>query len=175
MQGAALKNDRFVEAGRLVNYAAEAVPELAKGLGGVQQPIVSAPRGATPFDLGEMGPEERAKIPLRHPRPLFARSMFMDGEALHDARLHLSQSVDRALRDAQARGPEAALVFVDAAEVPSGCRLSGLYRIDQGKAEIQVRIVRDQGPPVSFQVSGPIDDPAALARSIVEEATTRIR
>lgn len=45
MRGAALREEQFVDVGHLFNYAADQVPELAKGIGGIQRPILAVPRG----------------------------------------------------------------------------------------------------------------------------------
>src|SRR5205823_7095414 len=45
MKGAALRDDEFVDISKLFQYAADRVPQLAQHIGGIQKPMIFAPRG----------------------------------------------------------------------------------------------------------------------------------
>ena len=47
--------------------------------------------------------------------------------------LGISKKLDEALNEASAKGENAPLLFVDVAEFPEGCQISGLYKQTGGK------------------------------------------
>lgn len=53
MRGAALHDDGLVDVARLFGHATDQVPLLARSVGGIQSPIISAPKGAS-FDIGQV-------------------------------------------------------------------------------------------------------------------------
>jgi hypothetical protein len=60
MRGAALRRGEYEDVSKLFQYAADRVPELARGIGGVQKPRVAAPRGDS-FDTGDSPPPTRRR------------------------------------------------------------------------------------------------------------------
>src|SRR5262249_49658780 len=69
MKGAALRDGQFVDVATLFQRVADDVPELAKDIGGIQQPRIAMPGGAS-FDIGQLSTEDRQAIPLATARPL---------------------------------------------------------------------------------------------------------
>jgi hypothetical protein len=67
MKGAALKNVVDVDVATLFDHAAERVPDLAYGIGGIQKPLPFAPSGAESFPIGEIQSADRSRIPLAVP------------------------------------------------------------------------------------------------------------
>ncbi|MFN5169965.1 MAG: caspase domain-containing protein [Cyclobacteriaceae bacterium] len=127
IKGASLREEKFVDVNQLFQYAKERVPTLAKGIGGIQSPQVFSPQGAQSFDIGELDDELKRKIPLPKTRPLYVRSQLIDETKFRDV-LGLSRLLDEALNETSAKGESAPLLFVDVAEYPEGCQVSGLYR-----------------------------------------------
>jgi hypothetical protein len=58
MKGRALRDGDYVDVGKLFGHAVDQVPELAGKIGGLQHPLVAAPRGSS-FDIGRLTAEDR--------------------------------------------------------------------------------------------------------------------
>jgi hypothetical protein len=172
MRGAALKEDQQVDVGRLFDFAADRVPELAADIGGIQRPVIASPKGAS-FPIGLVTAEDRPRIPLRSPRPLVLRSTFLEEEELADV-LGLGQRVDERLREASSRGEEGRLVFVDARDMPAAFQLAGRYKIDGGRVTINLRLGRAGEKGARFTVSGDKARPEELAARVVAEVEKRL-
>ena len=131
MKGAALKNDVDVDVVKLFEYAADRVPDLAHGIGGIQRPLPLERPGAESFDIGEIDSADRARIPLAVPVPVILAPRFMDPVELSD-NLSLEPAVSAELRDetdVTSRGGagQDSAVFVPAEEMPGAIRPSGTY------------------------------------------------
>jgi hypothetical protein len=168
MRGAALREEQYVDVGRLFGYSADHVPELARDIGGIQRPVIASPRGSS-FDIGRVTAEDQQRIPLQPVRPLVLRATFQDGEEFTDV-LGVGLRIDDLLRDASARGRDARLVFVDARDMPDAYRLAGLYKVDNNKVTVAVRLVRGKEKGVRFTVTGDKGRVEELAARIVAEA-----
>ena len=140
MRGAALRDEQFVDVGKLFSFAQDRVPELARDVGGIQRPVVASPRGA-PFDLGQVTAEDQSRIPLQTVRPLLLRAAFQDEEELSD-NLGLARRIDELLRASSSRGRGTRVVFVDAREMSDAYQLAGLYRADGDRVNVTVRLAR---------------------------------
>ena len=60
MKGAALRNDEFVDVSKLFQYAREEVEQMAKNIGGIQRPIIFAPKDDS-FEVGQLKTEDKAE------------------------------------------------------------------------------------------------------------------
>lgn len=162
--GAALREGELVDVSQLFMHAADRVRELALGVGGVQRPQVSiAPSGS--IDIGRLGAEDRAAIPLAHVRPVAVRSVFQDERRLRD-HLGLAVLVDAHLRDVSARGEAAPLVFFDVPAFAEAIQVTGLYIVDGASVRVRARIFRGEAEVGAFEVEGAAGDPGALAGAI---------
>ena len=152
----------------LFQYAADQVPQLARNIGGIQKPMILAPRG-TSFDIGRLKDDDKKLIPLAQVRPLVLRPLLQNAdENVLDDDLGLMPLLRKRLIEqghAAARGVQAAL-FVDAEEMPGAIRPTGKYTIE-GKT-VQVRLLlRQDGKTIgSVQVEG--------SRDQLDELTERL-
>jgi WD40 repeat protein len=166
MRGAALRDDEYVDVSRLVNFASDQVPELARGIGGIQRPVVAMPRGGASFDLGRLTSEDKTRVPLAIERPLVLRASFQDEQRLIDPQ-GLTRRVNERLRNLSAIGDAAPFVFVDAQEFPEAHQIAGRYRVEGAAISVEVRVVRtDEQRAI---IKGSASDMAALADAIVAE------
>ncbi len=140
MQGVALREGRFADVNMLFQHARESVPQLAKGVGGIQKPEIFSPYGAESFDIGLYTTEDKGKIALAKIKPLFIRSIFMDEDNLNDA-LKLGKIVDEELSEISGRGKETKFIFWDVSEFPDACQLSGAYRQADGTITLRMKIL----------------------------------
>jgi len=155
-------------------YAVDEVPELARGIGGVQKPQLSSPREGASFPLGRLEPEDRAKVPLPKARPLVLRATFQEQESFDDV-LGLAGRVDELLRVASAKGDGVAPVFVDAREGEGAYRLAGRYRIEGNAVEVTVNVFRGSERVGRTLARGTRDQPAALAQGMVAEVSKLLK
>ncbi len=170
MRGAALLNE-YVDVMDLFQYAADQVPQLARNVGGIQKPLVLAPRG-TSFDIGRLKDEDKKLIPLALVRPLLLRPVLQNAdENVLDDDLGLRVRLRKRLIEegyAAVRGSGGpAVVYVDADEMPGAVRPSGKYTVE-GKT-VRVRLLlRQDGQTVGtpLQVDGSRDELDALAERL---------
>ncbi len=167
MRGAGLRDGEFVDVAQLFGYATDRVPGLAGGVGGVQRPLVAAPRGSS-FDVGQLNAGDKAKVPLALKRPLVLRSNFQDEDRLDDV-IGLKKSVDRRLRDASLGGQAAKVVFVDAGEFPGAYRLAGRYAVSGDTVSVRLKVFRDDTEVATLKVEGDKGKTEVLAAKVVTE------
>ncbi|MFN5169962.1 MAG: eIF2A-related protein, partial [Cyclobacteriaceae bacterium] len=131
IKGASLKENKFVDINMLFQHAKERVPELAKGIGGIQSPQVFSPQGAQSFDIGELDDEIKKQIPLPKTRPVFVRSTFINDQTLDDTD-DLETLLDEALNELSSKGEKASILFMDIQKYDEGCKISGKYKKANG-------------------------------------------
>ena len=172
IRGAALMNDQFVDVEKLFQYAADEVPKLAGSLGGIQQPIIAAPRG-TSFDIGEVTEKDKKLIPLAMVKPLVLRAIFQATARPVDS-LGLTRLVNAQLREVSAAARGGRLVYVDADELPGAYTLSGRYSKDGDNVKVEAYLFTGENEHAHFIVEGKEADLPALARKLVERATEEL-
>jgi hypothetical protein len=155
-------------------YAVDRVPELARGIGGIQRPVLSSPREGASFPVGRLEPEDRAKVPLPRARPLVLRSQFHKEESFFDD-LGLAGRVDALLRQASEKRDGEAPITLDATECEGAYRLAGRYRIQGDAVVVDVSAGRDGERVEKVTVTGTRGDLDALAHAIVREVNQRLK
>jgi WD40 repeat protein len=162
-----------VNVGELFKFAVDQVPQLAGGIGGVQRPQLGLPRVGSPFPVGLLTVEDRAKVPLERERPLVQRALFQDQDALDDV-LGFGKRVDEAFRGTARRGQGGPpVVFVDAREVAGAGRVAGRYTVDGGRVTVRVKVY--VGAKVAtFEVAGEKAKLDELATQVAREAEKRL-
>lgn len=90
MKGAALRRDgadAFIDVEKLLGYAVREVPQLAKGIGGIQEPFYrgGAAQGeaSRSFDVGRVTEAVRQQIHIAEPKPVLLVKGYQD-EATFD-------------------------------------------------------------------------------------------
>jgi len=135
----ALREEKFADVNLLFQHAVERVPQLAEGVGGIQQPEVFSPYGAESFDIGLYTAQDKEKIDLAKIKPMFIRSNFLDEDKLTDI-LNLGKNLDEELHDISSRGKESTFIFIDVGEYPEAHQLSGLYKQKPEKISLRMKI-----------------------------------
>jgi WD40 repeat protein/uncharacterized caspase-like protein len=174
MRGPALRDGQFVDVTKLFPYAADQVPQLAKDIGGRQDPLLAVPSKAQPFDIGRLTDQDKTRIPLQAVRPLFQRSSFQAEKPPRDV-LGLGRRVDDLLRETSARGRDIPLVFVDVVELPESYQLTGRYRLDGERVTATVNLYHGDKEVTELTVMGDRSRVDDMAAKIVEEATRRLK
>jgi WD40 repeat protein len=126
MRGMALKENKYVDVSTLLSYSSEEVPKMAKDLGGIQKPQMLIPKGGS-FDIGIIHEADKALIPLATVKPVFVRTTLWEETQKRDV-LKIAKEVDDKLNEVAGKGDENnSIIFIDAAEYPESCSISGSY------------------------------------------------
>ncbi|MEY4751561.1 MAG: hypothetical protein RIQ60_3775 [Pseudomonadota bacterium] len=153
MSGERLREGQYVDIAPLLDYVADQVPLLARGIGGIQKPYVASPgsgavtgKVSASFDIGRLGPDERRQIVLHSPRPLLLTPRLQNTATIEDD-LKLGALLRDRLREtshALARGAAAPIVYVEADEMAGAIQLSGLYTVNTPGLQVQLLLRRGE-------------------------------
>jgi hypothetical protein len=148
MQGAALDGEN-VEVSKLFGFAQRQVEDLAKGIGGIQRPVISAPKGQT-FPIGLLREQDRKQIHVATVKPELLRARALDKTTYLDP-LQLEPGLRAALREASvsvtrgSEGAEPAIVYLDSVvdEVPEAVTPQVLYSLSGETVRFQIRLLQE--------------------------------
>src|SRR5437667_9919053 len=164
MRGAALREGQFVDVSKLFQHAADQVPQLAQHVGGVQRPVVAAPRGGS-FDVGRLEDPDKAAIPLALVKPLVLRPSLLNRDEDEDD-LKLTALLRQRLAEASyagGRGRAPAIVYVPEDEFPGAVRPTGTYTVSGKKVQVRLTLRKGMQVAARLQVEGTKDDLLGLA------------
>ena len=172
MRGEALDEGGRLDVRRWFDAAQRKVPDLAQGIGGIQQPVISSPTGQT-FPVAMFTPEDRAQIVLAKLKPQLLRARVED-EDQNDP-MQLESAVRAGLRAVSlpaTRGearPEPPLVYLDqvAGDVAGAYVPQVRYQVDGKRVRIRLRLV-SVGAPLEVKFEAPAGERGEVARQIVE-------
>lgn len=169
MRGTALREGEYVDVSKLFQHAADRVPELARHIGGVQRPLVAAPRG-TSFDVGRLGAEERAGVPLALVKPVVLRPALLNRDEDED-NLKLTVLLRQRLAEASlptGRGKAAAIVYVPEDDFPGAVRPTGTYGVEGDSVSVRLTLKRDGVVVARLKIEGKKTDLAALGEKMAQ-------
>jgi len=125
MAGASLKDAGLLDVANWFQYARDRVPELARGIGGLQEPQMLLPRGGS-IDIALVDEQVRRRIPLAQVKPVFIQSLVQDEAAFEDV-LKIGELLDRRLFELSSRGITAPIAFFEVKRFEQACQLFGRY------------------------------------------------
>ncbi len=176
MRGPALKDSGEVDVSEWFNYATDQVPVLAKGIGGIQRPIISAPKGAT-FPVGLVREEDRKQIPLAVARIQILHPRLQNqAKGLDDLKLekllaqHLKDLGQPEVRGG-GQGP-APVIYQDAVSetFPDAFLPTGNYTVSGNQIVVRINLVKDEEEVVKqIEVRGDLSGLEALASRVCEQ------
>ena len=166
MSGLALTEDKRVDVMRLFQYSRDQVPELAKGIGGVQTPVLAFPTDGSSFDIGIVN--AGVKIPVAQVKPVFIRNVFQEETSFDDV-LGLTDALEAHLRKLTLKGAQADLIYVDVKEYDNAFSLKGRYTVAGDAVTVRGKLYRGKDPKGDFQVTGKKGDVPGLAQLILEK------
>jgi hypothetical protein len=179
MKGAALREDEYVDVQKLFQYAADEVPQLARNVGGIQRPLVAAPRGGTSFDVGRLISEDKPGIPLAMSKPRILRPLLVEVDVGDDT-LYLNTELRKRLRD-ESYVPKLdgesrpRIVYIDADELPGAIRPSGIYKVEGERVILSLHLRRDDQTMISATIEGSKNDVTSLVSKILEAILVGIK
>jgi hypothetical protein len=100
--------------------------------------------------------------------PLVLRANLEDDKTYIDL-LGLTKRVNDLLRERSARGREAPLIFVDAAEHPNAYQLKGRYRVQGDVLELTLVVVHEREAVATFTMEVSASDLEVVTETIVEK------
>jgi hypothetical protein len=176
MRGESLDDGSQLGVSRWFEKASEDTVDLAKSIGGIQKPVIAAPKG-TGFPVALLTPEDRAKIPLAMPKPQLLRVVCEDEN--QDDPLNLRSLVReqlRALNYAQARGDRdgAEVMYLDATDddLPGALQPKLRYQVLGDKVSVRIRLTTGKDTIADQTVSASAGDTQALAKSLAQKIVT---
>ena len=138
MKGECLRIDggeEYVDVKKLFQYAEDQVPLLAANIGGIQKPFARGTDDKGSFDIGRMTGEDKEKIIISEPKPVFMACTFQDEDQLFDV-LGLSNLVNAEFREITAKGKEAEFCFTEGRGYPDAYQVSGTYSVKENRVKV---------------------------------------
>ncbi|MFO0867072.1 MAG: hypothetical protein U0744_20930 [Gemmataceae bacterium] len=174
MRGAALRENEYVDVGSLFQYAADEVPRLAKNIGGIQKPLIAAPRGSS-FDIGRLTTEEKQLVPLASPLPIVLRPLLINPDE-GDDNLSLMPRLRQKLADTllQPGKDRPSAVYVDSDEMPGAIRPAGTYVVDKGMVRVRINLRRDGATLATSDISRNSADLNGLIDAVSSEILKKL-
>jgi len=158
-----LRDGRFLDVEKWFGGARDRVEELAKGIGGVQQPSYFRPcsdsgsacsdasqsGSAGSFDIGRIDDDERKMIPLASRVPLILEPFLFEKTDTNDIidTEGLSEKLETALYEQSidyARGTAAPINYINAKKAANGISPNGFYTVNGDQVTIEVSLSRDK-------------------------------
>jgi WD40 repeat protein len=176
MKGAALDGDQ-VEVSRLFGFAQRQVADLARGIGGIQRPVLSAPKGQT-FPIGLLSEEDRRQIHLATLKPQLLLARVEDDDQLDPLKLEPALRAElRAASMPVTRGGErgeAQVAYLDsvAGEVADALSPRVLYTIVGDKVKLRIRLLRNGKPVAEWNLELAKAEAAELSKVLVVKIVT---
>lgn len=165
MSGLGLTEDKRVDVMTLFQYARDKVPELARGIGGIQIPVLSFPPNAGSFDIGIV--DSKVNIPIAQIKPVFIRNNFQD-EDFGDA-LGLMKALEERLRSESIQGASATLIYVDVNEYDEGYSIRGSYKISGQRVELKASLFKGKMIITKFQLQGKKENVEGLVDALMKK------
>ncbi|MEI6521249.1 MAG: caspase family protein, partial [bacterium] len=151
LKGAALRDNKYIDTSKLFNYAADRVPQLARGIGGVQRPIIAVPHGIS-FDFGMLDDEDKANIIITSPLPVYIKPTLLDAQKTRDT-LNISTILQNTLRNNDEK-----LIYIDTDSFPDGMKINGIYTNSNGQITAKIKIWQNEKVVKEFTLTGKSSD-----------------
>ena len=172
IKGLAHPNDERVDVMKLFQYSCDEVPELAKGIGGIQTPMLVGPLKGS-FDIGIKN--DFVHIKIADPKPVFIRNNFQNEDSFDDA-LGLTPALAGFFQEITTRGAQADLIYVDVSAYENAYSLKGLYKISGDVVVVRGRLFKGQTTVgEEFKVTGKKSDVPGLAEAILEQVMGMVK
>lgn len=146
------------------------VPDLAKNIGGIQQPRIITPDQSRDFPIGRFTAAEQGKIPLANPKPLILNpNLFNPNPKRDDLKLSKMMAEQfRALNFASARDGQNSFVLVEADEMNGAFEPSGTYSVEGDVLKISL-ILTKSGNRIGDEivVTGSVGEKENLIKTLV--------
>jgi hypothetical protein len=146
MRGAELEKieeSDFIDVEQLFLYTRREVPELAKDINRIQEPIVRTPGNSGRLIIGLMNEQDKKSIPLENPKAIILPSKFMN-LALMENDLQIEERLNAQLDKIASKGSDHDLEYVKGGNYPDAYQVIGTYSINAGIISISY-VIRKGG------------------------------
>lgn len=166
MKLVAAQNNNDLDIMKLFQHARDQVPELAKGIGGIQRPVLAFPNNGSSFDIGIV--HETVKIPIASAKPVFIRNVFLEEKAYDDV-LGLGEELSNYFRKVSSKGADAEYIFVDVNQFDNAYAVKGIYKITGDKVVFNGALFKGGKKVDNLSVTGRKNDVKGMVDEIVSE------
>lgn len=172
MSGMALRG-REVDVMTLFQHCRDEVPELARGVGGIQIPMIATPTGGGgSFPFGLLPPGLTIQVPQE--KPVFIRNSFQDQASFSDE-LALGEAIGDYFRTLSIKGVQAELIYVDVSQYNNAYSINGRYTQNGDEVEVTARLSQNRSPKgEAFTVRGKKTNIPQLVKDITAAATKQM-
>jgi WD40 repeat protein len=167
MSGLALMEGEMVDVMTLFQYSRDQVPELARGINGIQKPVPHFPPDASSFAFGIV--DETVVIPLPKVKPVFIQNKLQNTSGLGDD-LKLGQKLDNYFRSISGPGTEANFIFLNVDQYAYGYSINGTYTVKRNKVQLRGSLSKGGKAIGTIQVNGKAGALSAFVKDIVDQA-----
>ncbi len=170
IRGAALRMDgseEYVDVARLMQFAVDEVPQLARDIDGIQQPLYRSPDDQQSYDVGLVDDSVKDEIKLATPKPFVLAASFINSMENEDD-LKFADMVNARFREITARGRSAELVFTEAKSFPGAWKLSGSYKVNGNDIIVDYRLRRNE-TKIDRTIKGSTTDLIGLISKLLDE------
>ncbi len=136
------ENNKFelLDVSKLFQYSRDNVPDLAKGIGGIQKPMIASKKDASSFHIGRLDDQSRVLVPYTQEKPVYLRSDFSLQSRPVDE-LKLTVRINEKLNQEMTRGLDAKLVYWESVPQFAGAyQIAGRYEINDTTGEVKVTV-----------------------------------
>ena len=171
MRGGQLKKieeGEFVDVEKLLQYAKSEVPSLAKSVSGIQEPIYRNPAG-TSFYIGQMTEEDKEKIQLAEPLPVFIPCKFINLN-LEEQEIGIEELLNAKLDQFANQKSGSRIQFVHATDYPDAYQITGSYSRKGNEIEVSFIVKRGSEKITNLRKEhGTVDDLQQLIAKITDQ------
>ncbi len=167
-EGTMAGNDKTLDVMSLFQYAANNVPDFAKGMvNKTQRPILSVPKAGGAIPIGIIN--EKVNIPLPPKKTIIVNSVFMEQKEFGDP-IDLSVQMDEMIQKNTSSGKGQNKIFLNVRSYPDSYSIRGIYTMNGDNINVKWRLsngTKSMGP---FDTPGKKNDPEGLAFKIYQKA-----
>lgn len=158
--------DAHLDVMQLFQHARDQVPELAKGIGGIQRPVLAFPSNGSSFDIGIVN--DQVKIPIANKKPVFIRNVFLEEKAYDDV-IRLGEELATYFQKISSKGANAEYIFVDVNQFDNAYSVKGIYNLSGNTVNLKGALFKGDKNMGTFELKGRKDDVKTLVEDLVSE------
>lgn len=178
MRGAKLRsieNGEFIDVPLLFAHAEEQVPLLAMGIGGIQQPFYRCPDRTGTIIIGKLNAEDKNKIFLSEPKPVFMSSRINNTDLLGKD-IKLEDLINKELSIITSKGTGAEMILIEAKGYPDAYQIKGMYTISGEEVEVNYILMKQDQPVTDKKtIKGKVNNISVIVQSIIKSVLEQIK
>ncbi|TNE53917.1 MAG: hypothetical protein EP344_14710 [Bacteroidetes bacterium] len=166
MNGLALGDDNSVDVMTLFQYSRNKVPELAKGINGVQIPVLAFPTTGASFDIGLKS--SSVDIPVGEEKPVFIKSALNDKVTFNDP-LDLGNVMDAYFQKLTVKPAQAPIIYSRATGYENGYAIRGNYVVSGNEVQISGGLIKGKESLATFELTADKTNIEGIPAAIMEK------